>query len=171
MIGVTEDAVKAALHPARATLKGDAGRSSEPRARLVAAPPTELVARYIAAFNRRDPEGIVALLDAEVTSDIVGAGLEHGLEYVRKYSLADWAADPQAMWAEPGTLEGRAVLFVFFRTEQHEKSLGWVIALAESEDHVTGITTYYFTPDLLQFAADELGVPACVHGYQYLSPQ
>jgi RNA polymerase sigma factor (sigma-70 family) len=143
---------------------------AEARARLAAAPSSQLVGQYLAAFNRRDPEGIIALLDAEVTSDIVGAGLEHGLEYVRKYSLTDWAADPQAMWAEPGTLDGRQVAFVFYRTEQHEKALAWVITLGESGDRVTQITTYYFTPDLLQFAADELGVPACVHGYQYVSP-
>jgi RNA polymerase sigma factor (sigma-70 family) len=172
MIGLTEGAVKAAIHRARTTLKATtgAGQVAEARARLAAAPPSQLVGQYIAAFNRRDPEGIIALLDAEVTSDIVGAGLEHGLEYVRKYSLTDWAADPQAMWAEPGTLEGRQVAFVFYRTEQHAKALAWVITLGESEDRVTAITTYYFTPDLLQFAADELGVPACVHGYQYVSP-
>lgn len=172
MLGLTEGAVKAALYRARTTLKAQAGQSGteEPQARQVGAAPDQLVARYLDAFNRRDPKAIIALLNAEVTGVIVGVGEEYGLEVVRKYSLSEWAADPQPMWAEPGTLEGRPVVYVFYRTEQHDKALAWIITLDLSEDRITTIRTYVFTPDLIEYAADQLGVPAFLIGYRYVPP-
>lgn len=171
MIGLTEGAVKAALHRARATLKArGAGEPDANATQPAAAHHQQLVARYIDAFNRRDLDALLALLDAEVTGDIVGAGQEYGLEVVRKYSLSEWAADPQPMWAEPGTLEDRPVVYVYYRTEQHDRALAWIITLDLSDDRITTIRTYCFTPDLIQHAADQLGVPAVLMGYRYVAP-
>ncbi len=165
MLGMTEGAVKAALHRARTNLK--AAQATAPAAAQATAAVSELVANYLDAFNRRDPDAIVALMDREVTGDIVGVAEEYGVEVVRKYSLAEWAADPQPMWAEPGVLEGRPVVYVFYRTEQHEKALAWVITLEESGGRITVLRNYCFAPDLVQHAANQLGVPAFLMGYRY----
>jgi RNA polymerase sigma factor (sigma-70 family) len=180
MLGMTEGAVKATLHRARATLRAKSG-GGEPGEAAGAAPgtaagavqgrpPQRLVSLYIEAFNRRDPDALIALLDPAVTAEIVGAGREQGLEYLRKYSLSEWAADPQPMWAEPGELEGRSVIWVFYGTETAEKALAWIVSLETSENRVTAIRTYCFTPDLIRHAAEQLGLPARLLGYMYGSP-
>lgn len=171
MLGMTEGAVKAALHRARVALRAETEPSARPKARLTPAASSSLVARYLDAFNRRDPEAIIALLDDKVTGDIIGVGEEYGLDVVRKYSLSEWAADPQPMWAEPGTLEERPVVYVFYRTPQDAKALAWIVSLDISDDRIATIRIYVFTPDLIQHAADQLGLPAFRTGYCYASPQ
>jgi hypothetical protein len=45
------------------------------------------------------------------------------------------------MWAGPGLLERRPVLYVFYRTEQHERALVWLITLEQSEGKITATRT------------------------------
>lgn len=119
------------------------------------------------AFNRRDPDAIAALLTEGATCDIVECGVEYGREAIRIYSLADWASDPRPQWAEYGEPDGESVVRVFFRTEQHVRALGQLVRLTTVGDRITAKRLYYFTPELIQYAADRLNVPACTWGYFY----
>lgn len=171
MIGSKEGAVKAALHRARSALRRQARDDAPHGAGTVAArypvpPPHAVVAQYLAAFNRRDPDAIAALLSPVATTGVVGRGEEHGPEFIRKCSLADWAADPRPQWAELAEVAGREAVLVFYRTQDHDRALSWLITLHVAGDRIAGIKGYYFCPDLTRFAAGLLGVPAVTHGYR-----
>lgn len=167
MLGSSEGSVKAALHRARAALQAGAAPDAPAPVRAQVAPSSPVVARYLDAFNRRDPDAICALLAEGVDSDNVGVGGELGAEYTRKYSLTDWAADPQPMWAELGELDGREVVFVYFRTPEHERALAWLITLDVAGERIAALRNYCFCPDLVRYAADRLGVPTSLYGYRF----
>lgn len=170
MLGTSEGAVKSLLHRARATLAADS------RAESADAPMRDtemlhpIVHRYVAAFNARDPDAIAALLDEEATTTIVGSADEFGRAVTRSASLAEWAAEPEEQWAEPGTLDGRPAIFILHRTEGGGRALGSMIRLEGDATAIHRQWTYYYTPELLRYAAARLGVPAHTHGYQYPAP-
>ncbi|HLN60944.1 MAG TPA: nuclear transport factor 2 family protein, partial [Symbiobacteriaceae bacterium] len=132
--------------------------------------PAPVVARYLDAFNRRDLDALCGLLSVDAVAEIVGVAEEVGRDVVRRNSLSEWAADPQPMWAEAGSLDGREAIFVFFRTPEHEKALAWILTLELADDAVTVMRNYCFCPDFLRHAAEQLGVPASVYGYRYVAP-
>lgn len=62
--------------------------------------------------------------------------------------------------------EGRApAVFVYFRTDAHEKALGQLVTLETQADRITAMRIYSFTPEIVRYAGARLGVPACVWGY------
>lgn len=171
MIGSTEGAVRAALHRARTVLasmrESGAQARGEPAVDVATGlrPPTPLVARYLDAFNSRDPDAVAALLSEDVTSVLVGVAEEQGLDVVRRNSLSDWAKDPP-MWAEAGRLDGRDVVFVYFGTSEDERALAWIITLETEDGRITRMFNYCFCPDLLAYAAAGLAVPTSLYGYR-----
>lgn len=165
MIGSTEGAVKAVLHRARTSLRDARDPVDEAKASPVGRPSGRVVTAYLDAFNRRDPDAIAALLTDDAICEIMGLGTEYGRETIRKYSLADWAAEEQYQWAEPGLLDGRESIFIFYRTPEHEKVLAWLITLETAEQWITAVRMYYFCPQLIEHAAGRLGVPWVTHGY------
>lgn len=167
MIGATEGAIKSALHRARNSLYGAVDESTAAEAKPVIRPSNRVVTAYLEAFNRRDPDAIATLLTDDATSDIVGLGVEYGKETIQKYSLTDWAADPQIQWAELGTLDGRETVFIYYRSPEHEKALAWLITLGTAGEWITAINVYYFCPELIRYAAEQLGVSAITHGYRF----
>ena len=170
MIGTTEGAVKAALHRARTTLAAGAEAAAQASATRLTPAPASVVARYLDAFNRRDLDALCSLLSSDAVAEIVGVAEEIGRDVVRRNSLSEWAADPQPMWAEAGSLDGREAIFVFFRTAEHEQALAWIVTLDCAGDAITTLRNYCFCPDLLRHAAGQLGVPASVYGYRYVAP-
>jgi RNA polymerase sigma factor (sigma-70 family) len=169
MLGTTEGAVKAALHRARCTL----ARAEEPAAphRTGAIDTGALmhpvVDRYIDAFNARDADAIAALLDEDAVVSIVGSAEELGREAIRSSSLSEWAADPREQWARAGLLDGRPVIFVFYRTGEYEEALAWISTLDVQADRIHAQRIYYFCPELTRYAAEQLAMPAVTHGYQW----
>jgi RNA polymerase sigma factor (sigma-70 family) len=168
MLGTTEGGIKAALHRARAALERSRAEDRRPTALLRAEPPTELVRRYVAAFNARDPDAIAALLTDDAVTTIVGSAQELGREVTRASSLAEWAVDPTPQSARAGVLEGREVVFVFYGSVE-EASLAWLIEFDEDAGSIPGQRLYYYCPELIRAAAAALGVPAVTHGYQWVA--
>lgn len=166
MLNMTEGAVKAALHRARAGLRGAAAPTALPT-RPTVAPPNAVVAAYLEAFNQRDPDAIAALLSDGATCDIVECGVEYGKAVIRKYSLTDWAKEPNVQWAEYGELDGLPVVYVHYQTDRHAKALGQLITLATLDGQITGMSAYFFTPEIIRYAAARLGVADCAWGYFY----
>jgi len=180
MLGSSEGAVRSLLQRARATLAAarttpDAAADAAvvavdrpPVARDAEVPP--LVARYVDAFNRRDPDAIAALLHEEAVTTIVGVAEEYGRETTRLASLSEWAADPNEQWVEPVRFDGREALFVFYRTATAPKALAWIITLDTVGSAIRAQREYFFTPELIRHAAAALGVPAVSHGHWYVAP-
>lgn len=169
VLGTTEGAVKAALHRARVSLADSVEESESGGARLT--PPenmSELVQRYVAAFDARDPDAIAALLHEEAVTTVVGTAEELGREMSRSGSLAEWAEEPAEQWAKPGTLDGREVLFIFTTGEGRQEALYSMIELKAAGEAVMEQKIYYFSPELLDYAAEALGVPAHTHGHWYV---
>lgn len=166
MIGSTEGAVKAALHRARASLRAQAGTAESTERKAPA--PSPLVERFLEAFNRRDPDAIAALCHADATSDIVGVAEEIGLAEMRRNSLRETFLEPRAMRAFPGVVDGAEVVGILFEQSPDQWALGWLIRLEEAAGAITRMRSYYFTPELIERAAAQLGMPAISNGYRYI---
>lgn len=167
MLATTEGAVKAALHRARASL-AKAATVPPLRTALDRRDATDpIVTRYVEAFDRRDPDAIAALLHEDAVVTIVGCAEEFGRAAARPNSLHEWAVDPRPQWIEPGVLEGRPALFVFYRRPEAERALGWITTLETDTEGILAQRQYYFTPEFIRHAATLLGVPAMTHGHQY----
>jgi len=168
MLRLTDGAVKALLHRAREAL-----HQARQSPNMPASPPTaanKLVAAYLDAFNRRDPEALAALFDPQATNYIVGDWEEQGVETMKKYSLHFWKAEPAAERAEYRRLLARDVVVVTTRLPDGSEALWSVIELELGTDRVLGHRWYFFCPEFLEHAAAELGLPAATHGYFYKDP-
>jgi RNA polymerase sigma factor (sigma-70 family) len=168
MISTTEGAVKAILHRARKTLMSS--NIDEDMSPNQATTPLErqhhaIVDAYIEAFNRRDVDAIAALLDEGALVDIVGVTHECGRETIRKYSLEHTAQSTDYLRAEASMLWGEPVVLVYTRPEQKPEGLNWVIRIATNMESITSTREYYFCPDLLTLAGEELGLPIYTNGY------
>jgi RNA polymerase sigma factor (sigma-70 family) len=168
ILDTTEGAVKAALHRGREALKKLQAETPElHRARTGLTPPTSLISKYIDAFNKRDPEALVALLDNEAVNEIVGDWEEHGTEMMKKSSLYYWSLEEGRIWVEYGTLYGKPVLFGFREFDGHPKVLAEILSLQTAEGRVVSQKWYFFCPELLEYTARQLGVPAKTWGYSF----
>jgi hypothetical protein len=70
----------------------------------------------------------------------------------------------------PGVLDGRKVLFIFSREPGREERIYSLIELEATAGMVQRQSIYYYSPELLEYAAAALGVEAFTHGYQYSLP-
>ncbi len=181
MVDTTEGAVKAALHRARTTLRSHANlerteipacqhefqKAGRKRARVGVKPPLQVIERYIEAFNTRDPNALVALMKQEAVNEIVGDWEEHGIEMMKKSSLYYWTLEKDKTWVEYGTLFGRPVLFGFRTTAEYPKALSEIVVLDVVDNRVVSQRWYFFSPELIEYAAKLLGVPAKTWGYSF----
>jgi RNA polymerase sigma-70 factor (ECF subfamily) len=162
MISASEGAVKATLHRARARLRslseGGAGAKLPVEERET--PNPQLIHAFIEAFNQRDPEALVALLEENASWDGVHVGQEYGKETSRKYSIADDFKDTTSglQHAEYRTLWGRPVIVVLTRTESGPQ-LNDIIYIETEAEKIVLRKHYYFCIDLLTAAAKELNIP------------
>jgi RNA polymerase sigma-70 factor (ECF subfamily) len=173
MIGATEGAVRAALHRARETLRRGRELAAAPTAGNVAAPSAEslqVLAQFVEAFNRHDADAILALLDADASTEIVHIGEEHGREVIREQSLREGMASPLRQRAELGHLAGEPVVLVYADIPGQGDALIWMIRLGIVGGKVCTWRAYFFTPDLISYAADRIGVRAAPIGYRYVAP-
>ncbi|PAE20208.1 hypothetical protein CHH80_12975 [Bacillus sp. 7504-2] len=155
IVGANEGTVKALLHRARKKLKEAKESNKERKNDEITSEQKELISNYMAAFNRRDPEGIAKLLEHNVRTDIVHIAQELGKEVVVKHSLTDWANDPVDMKAELHHLWGRpTIVQVAFangdRAVYNLNRLDW------ENGKIVAIKDYYFCPELLRAAANQL---------------
>lgn len=173
MIGATEGAVRAALHRARETLRQGRDLAARPDAGGGSAPSAEstrVLARFVDAFNRHDAEAILALLDADASTDIVHIGEEHGREVIGEQSLREGMESPVPQRAQLGQLAGEPVVLVYATIPGAGEALMWMIRLGIVDGKVCTWRAYFFTPELIRYAAEQLGVRATPAGYRYVAP-
>lgn len=155
IVGANEGTVKALLHRARKKLREVKENDKDHRNDEITSEQKELISKFMAAFNRRDPEGIAKLLEHNVRKDIVHIAQELGKEVVVKDSLADWANDPVDMKAEIHHLWGRPTI-VQVASMNGERALYNLNRLEWENGKIVEIKDYYFCPELLHAAADQL---------------
>jgi len=163
MLGSTETAVKGALQRARATLRAAAAPTDRPRPSAARTVPDSFTARYIDAFNRRDPDAIAALLSDDCVVDIVGVGENRGRAFAREDGLRQWAADQLPQRAEAGEFADAHVVLVFAPGDGGEERLHRIDRLTVADGEVLRLRTYFYTPELLAVAGEALGSRAARH--------
>lgn len=154
-------ATKSLLHRARTTLQTHQAQSeAHPRIALCEVPDSDVVKRYVEAFNQHDVDAILALLHPEATSDILGVFVEEGRETMRRGSLHAWANDQNPQSVKYGVLESRPTLFVFVKNEAGVEGLAWLITLTSADGQIIALKDYYFCADMVRHVAQMMGVPA-----------
>ncbi|MGJ4889449.1 sigma-70 family RNA polymerase sigma factor [Bradyrhizobium sp. HKCCYLRH3099] len=137
LLDLTLDSVKAHLARGRARLREiNASAIDPPPAR----PPSDAVARYVAMFNRRDWDGLRALLADDVklnqsTHPVRSGAADVGM-FFQIYAKAD------TIWLAPAWLEGREVIAVFEDRGDHEPS--YVMWLAWRDGKISFIRDYRY---------------------------
>ncbi|MFS0558238.1 sigma-70 family RNA polymerase sigma factor [Brevibacillus sp. 179-C9.3 HS] len=165
MIGVTEGAVKSLLKRARVKLQQvQLEMATEDRKPEISKEHQIIIDAFIDCFNRRDPSGIADLLDDHACTDIVHVAQEYGKQVVRDHSLADWARDPVEMRAELHFLWGHPAIIQIAAQDDGEYVYNLSL-LKFDENKITGMKDYYFCPELLAEAANELKLGAPVRKY------
>jgi hypothetical protein len=86
---------------------------------------------------------------------------------MKRYSFSVWKAEPQPEFAEFRTVLGRDVVVVTTTGPDGAPALWSLIELKLAPDCLLGQRWYFFCPELLEYAAAELGLPAVTHGYIY----
>lgn len=162
MLEMTEGAVKAALHRARQSL-ASAPPESLPGKEAV----PEVVQKFVDAFNRRDLDGLCALLHEDVRVDIVGIAEERGRDEAKGSSMKHTIEDEDASEAVVFWHSGEPLALYLKHLEDGSKAVSEVTRLTVRDGEVTELRTYYFCPETLEAVAEAFGLPAYGHGYHY----
>ena len=156
ILATTVGAVKSARHRGR-------GKLAEPPAPAhpLSTASTELVDRFVAAFNARDLPTLTSLLLDSVVFEARGVGGERGRNAIWLNVNAD---RPAAISWERRNVDGCEAMLVFF--EHHgKKKLTSVSRFEEADGLISRHVTYFFCPDTVKAVADMLGVEALTVGY------
>ena len=73
----------------------------------------------------------------------------------------------EAAWF-PKSLDGELVVLVYDRRDAGERALTWLIRLEAADGRIVRQRQYYFCPELIAYAAEQLDVPARTHGHRYV---
>jgi len=132
-------AVKAALHRGRARLRELGADATREPAAGAASP---VLARYAALFNRRDWDGVRAMLAEDVALDVALRIRRTGRREVGVYftNYAASFADP-ARRVVPVWLDGREVLAAYLGDR-----VEYIIAVTIAGEHVAAIHDFYHLP-------------------------
>jgi RNA polymerase sigma-70 factor (ECF subfamily) len=155
----TPGAVKAALHRGRqklASLSGSAAHLPEPV--------PDVVDAWVEAFNRRDVEGLLALMAEDCQVVIPGVVDDAGPEMARSV-LTHTIAEETLLRAERVAIEGKAVIALWYRVDDAE-AIGDAVLLDAAEGRVTRLRSYYYSPDVLEAVAAGAGARARTQGYR-----
>ena len=156
----TEGAVKAALHRGREKLKRLAlPVATEPQ------PDPEVIAAWIDAFQRKDVDGMLALMTEDCRIVIPGVVDDHGHGMGRSV-LTHTLAEKTLQRAERVTWRGETAVALWYRTDDGER-IGDVLRIVAEDGAIGRLTSYYYSPDVLEEVAKELGESARTQGYRY----
>jgi RNA polymerase sigma-70 factor (ECF subfamily) len=169
----TIGAVKAALHRGRARLRrAEAVEGPAPRHRRHADHP--LLARFVAAFNARDLDGLMALFREDAEAEILGCLNEEGRRAIRDGSIVHTLFEPDGTplpdhspRAEIAELEGEPLVLLTYRTDAGEDGLGDILRFDFDGAEIARLRYYYFSPDVLSEIAQLFGMAVRPNGYRY----
>jgi RNA polymerase sigma-70 factor (ECF subfamily) len=174
VLSTSVGAVKSALHRGR-------GKLADPEPVLRTVPVPAVLDELCEAFNARDVERVAALLLEDVTFEFPGLALEHGVEAVKKGSLAGaLRGDPaqaiapehrEGLLPRPPRLEPRAhrgeVLLLGWYAHQDGEAVRAISRVELAGDRIARLRTYLHAPETLEELCRELQVPFRASGYRY----
>lgn len=180
-LSTSEGAVKAALHRGRGKL---GAFESEPKA----APSSQVLDAFCAAFNAQDVDRLLALLLDTASVEVVGASESQGPGNARNMMLegmlfgsrrmaagdASTGLEPQFIRgiladsprAEVREHRGELVVLLWYAHRDGEAVRAAIRADVEG-DRITRLRNYFYTPECLAEVCGELDVPFRANGYRH----
>jgi RNA polymerase sigma-70 factor (ECF subfamily) len=176
LLVTTTGAVKAALHRGRGRLREVESVLSARAAK----PSPEMVDRWIALWNARDPQGLVDLMLEGGSAENVGCGIQYGREtfegtdnflYKSVHGHEEWPPElqPEAVRVERVELEGEPVL-LGFATRRAREALETILRFDEVEGRIARIRGYAFCPETMRAAGESLRLRVRTGLYRYPTP-
>lgn len=172
VLQTTVGAVKAALHRARGRLREE--RPAAPRP----APSVELVDRFVDTYNRRDLQGLVALMLEDASVEQLGCAyatgrkaLEEGFLTKAVYGHPEWpkAFQYESARIERALFEGEPIALGLV-VRRGEEALEQVMRFEECDGCVARMRTYAFCPETMRAIGEALGLPVRTGLYRYPTP-
>jgi len=175
ILNTSVGAVKSALHRGRDRLRGDASAARRaPRAS------PELVECFAAAYNARDLETLLALMQDGGQVENVGCGLEYGSSNFRTRQSwfhaalqghPEWPAELQyeAPRMQPALVAGEPVALGVV-TRRGREALEQVMRIDEEDGAIARLRGYAFCPETMRAIGDELGLRVRTGLYRYPTP-
>ena len=180
-LSTTVGAVKAALHRGRNKLDAP---EPDPARRAV----PDVVAAFCAAFNARDVERMTGLLLEHASIEVVGATVEapsdgkvlRGMLFgsqrmARAHELGGMEArfmagvQPTPPRLEVVTCHAEPLLVSWYAHDDGE-AVRALTRLDVSDGRISLLRNYFFTPDCIEDACRELGLPFRSNGYRWWLP-
>jgi len=164
----TAGAVKAALHRGRAKLSQPA---KEPAAALDLNRPSassDLIERFVDAFNARDLGRLTALMREDANSEMVGMFIEHGGEAIAKSTkgvLQHTFASSENWRGEVRDFRGGPIGLMWAR-EVAREVVASMVRIEEREGAIARLRYYFFCPETLAEVCAEFGLPVRNNGYR-----
>lgn len=173
ILNTSTGAVKSALHRGRGRLR----ESAPPRGPRASA---ELVERFVAAYNARNLDALLALMHDGGQVENVGCGLEYGAENFRTRQSwfhaalqghAEWPAELQyeAPRMQLAEVAGEPVALGFV-TRRGREALEQVMRIDEQGGAIARLRGYAFCPETMRAIGEALGLRVRTGLYRYPTP-
>jgi len=158
MLHTTVGAVKSALSRARGRLEG-----RKPPAGF-AAPPRDLVDRFMRALSEKDMETMKALCDEHLSGELVGGVELHSFEsaktvFEHAHMVMPSLGFGERPWWKVAEYDGEP-LVLGFRTLDGVEGLNEVHRIEVTDGRIVRVRTYCFCPETLAVVAAAIGVRA-----------
>lgn len=171
-LSTTVGAVKAALHRGR-------GKLAQPQSEGVAEAPPAVLDAFCAAFNRRDIDGLTALLLDNVALEFPGLHTDFGHEAARRalggtmhhtfaFLAPEWREGVHEASArfEIRAHRGEQLIVAFWNHDDGEAVRAFSRVDCEG-DRIARMRTYFHTPEAIAELCRELGLRYRTNGYRF----
>jgi len=172
----TTGAVKSALHRGRTRLREEEHRMAlDPSSTQPNPPSVALVDRFVAAFNARDRDALVALLLERAPTNVFGAGIGFGADSGWLRAVLDghdtWPAEHryESRRIQRGLYEGEPLVLAF-GTRNGNEALEEVWRFEEENGRIAYVRDYGFCPETVAEVARALGLRARSLGHRFPTP-
>ncbi len=176
VLATTTGAVKAALHRGRERMREPA----EPVAPKRPVPSVALLDRFVALYDARDKDGLVALMLDGGQVENVGCSMEFGAEQfpgergwfqAAVFGHPNWPAEFQYESARVARadLDGEPIL-LGFATRRGREALETVLRIEERDGGIARLRGYAFCPETVRAVGEALGLRVRTGLYRYPTP-
>ena len=176
VLATTPGAVKSALHRGRDRMREPADPSAAPRP----VPSVALLDRFVALYDARDKDGLVALMLDGGQVENVGCSMEFGAEQfpgergwfeAAVFGHPNWPAEFQYESARVARaeFEGEPIL-LGFASRRGREALETVLRLEERDGGIARLRGYAFCPETVRAVGEALGLRVRTGLYRYPTP-
>lgn len=164
ILGTSVGAVKSALSRGRGRLDG-----RKPPAGF-AAPPREIVERFMRALADKDMAAMKALCEEHVSGELVGGVEAHSFDegktfFEHAHMVMPWLGFGERPWWKVADYDGEPIV-LGFRTLDGVEGLNEIHRLEAIEGRIVRVRTYCFCPETLAVVAGALGIGALSRPYR-----